>query len=106
MYVWMQGRRTPHGARGLKLQVSLVERIRLMSHPAWGAWIETRISATARRDTPSRTPHGARGLKHIHIGEVRTLSVSHPAWGAWIETARDGGIRGRYYVAPRMGRVD
>ena len=76
-----------------------------MSHPAWGAWIETWATIAASLDIPS-----------------------HPAWGAWIETSFDRritkrncrtppGVRGlkpadyplltnRTFVAPRLGCVD
>ena len=33
-------RRIPHGMRGLKLLMVCRCRLRLMSHPAWDAWIE------------------------------------------------------------------
>ena len=33
--------RTPRGVRGLKLDSDKLENCKPMSHPAWGAWIET-----------------------------------------------------------------
>ena len=55
-----------------------------MSHPARGAWIETR--------TKERI--------------ITILRRSHPARGAWIETMnREDGYK-VVYVAPRPGCVD
>ena len=36
-------RRAPHGARGLKQQRILFDKMAKMSRPAWGAWIETNL---------------------------------------------------------------
>ena len=38
----------------------------MMSHPAWGAWIETTYTIYSIEDI-----------------------MSHPAWGAWIETLEE-----------------
>ena len=54
-----------------------------MSHPAWGAWIETVVSPTVAMPLPS-----------------------HPAWGAWIETAPVTIPLMSAQVAPRVGCVD
>ena len=36
---------------------------KMLSHPAWGAWIEIYITNLIKKTYPSRTPHGVRGLK-------------------------------------------
>ena len=54
-----------------------------MSHPAWGAWIETLLSIY-------------RKVTHM----------SHPAWGAWIETIVSRQFLTSPKVAPRLGCVD
>ena len=56
-------RRTPCGVRGLKLRLPCMRLYRSMSHPVWGAWIETGI-----------------------IIPMQLEALSHPVWGAWIET--------------------
>ena len=79
-----QGRRTPHGVRGLKLDDVKKGLVVLKSHPSRGAWIEIVLPLRAVRSTVRRTPHGVRGLKYA----------------AAAEAAR------RYGVAPLTGCVD
>ena len=75
--------RSPHGERGLKYPMVKTMGFRLMSLPAWGAWIEI--------------------VPPLYIsGAVPSL----PAWGAWIEMARALFRRFSPSVAPRMGSVD
>ena len=57
-----QRSRTPHGVRGLKLEV--LQPLECF---------------------PRRTPHGVRGLKLQVLLEPAIVTGSHPAWGAWIE---------------------
>ena len=84
-------RRSPHGERGLKLQLcQLVQRQR-QSLPPRGAWIEI----TIRPERPSawwgRSPHGERGLKSGVAGkDVVLILRSLPPRGAWIEIAFPG----------------
>lgn len=40
--VWLYSR-TPHGVRGLKCALPRLLRDCLVSHPAWGAWIEINV---------------------------------------------------------------
>ena len=84
MYNFLRdGRRAPHGARGLKQPEKVKQAVTDASRPAWGAWIET-----------------------VYGECYACKKKSRPAWGAWIETssARQGMLEDR--VAPRMGRVD
>ena len=55
------------------------------SHPARGAWIETRCHFQEKRNTLSHPARGAwiETMKMIH---ARNSHTSHPARGAWIET--------------------
>ena len=55
--------RTPCGVRGLKLRNLPLLPCPSLSHPVWGAWIETLIPE-----------------------EIELNTMSHPVWGAWIET--------------------
>ena len=55
----------------------------MLSLPAWGAWIETRINRIAHKD-----------------------AWSLPAWGAWIETSASLNPTSAKSVAPRVGSVD
>ena len=55
--------RTPCGVRGLKHVDLWRGATVVMSHPVWGAWIET---------------------SYLCINA--NVIVSHPVWGAWIET--------------------
>jgi len=55
----------------------------MVSHPAWGVWIETKV------------------LTDDHIN-----CASHPAWGVWIETTIRLNAPRSKRVTPRMGCVD
>ena len=57
---------------------------RWLSHPVWGAWIET--------------------LEFAMV--LYSDSKSHPVWGAWIETRRMTEKQKPSVVAPRVGCVD
>ena len=58
-----------------------------MSHPVWGAWIETVTQEVGRLGQMRRTPCGVRGLKLAVLFICVLVDVSHPVWGAWIETS-------------------
>ena len=77
--------RTPQGVRGLKFLIPKHCMMRLMSHPARGAWIEIFRNAHAKQPIAS---HPARGA-WIEIDGVCNKEAeqreSHPARGAWIE---------------------
>ena len=75
--------RAPHGARGLKFHLEIINGLLETSRPAWGAWIE--ISA----------------ILHFDM-----FAKSRPAWGAWIEIRPKWASVAACKVAPRMGRVD
>ena len=75
--------RSPHGERGLKLNIKGADNELVASLPAWGAWIEI----------PKVCPPGKN-------------SKSLPAWGAWIEIFLNSLIFPSSVVAPRMGSVD
>ena len=57
----------------------------MLSHPAWGAWIEIFSSFFSFFQEQGRTPHGVRGLKLSGVAATVDTIESHPAWGAWIE---------------------
>ena len=98
------------------------------SHPARGAWIETKAGlvnmANSMGRTPPgvrglkrsagksaifyncRTPPGVRGLKHHRHGRDVPFCLSHPARGAWIETDKKAPSDKFDDVAPRPGCVD
>ncbi len=75
--------RTPRGVRGLKRYLVTMSKNFALSHPTWGAWIET----------------GVASLMNGIIG-------SHPTWGAWIETALLKINIRLIIVAPHVGCVD
>ena len=77
--------RTPLGARGLKLQDTSIKIDYEKSHPARGAWIETK-PLNQIKNLNSRTPLGVRGLKLVPARHAIHSKESHPARGAWIET--------------------
>ena len=56
--------RTPHGVRGLKCLVGSHVLNGDRSHPSRGAWIEIVESPHGIRPRVGRTPHGVRGLKY------------------------------------------
>ena len=99
-------RRTPHGVRGLKFTVALVQLILHESHPAWGAWIEIAQEPIQVASRAGRTPHGVRGLKLTKAEAADWRRGSHPAWGAWIEMHHAACKERNRIVAPRMGCVD
>ena len=91
----VRNRRAPHGARGLKLCVILRHVHLHQSRPAWGAWIETCLSAPFPCSCTSRPAWGAWIETLTQL--LRLLGgLSRPAWGAWIETRR------RRFGAPRV----
>ena len=75
--------RTPCGVRGLKQCLCLIKKIAKVSHPVWGAWIETALQRV-----------------------FAPLPQSHPVWGAWIETFASVASENTKDVAPRVGCVD
>ena len=77
--------RAPHGARGLKLTVSSLYLLLVLSRPARGAWIEMTFSRVYHLGHESRAPHGARGLKYRQKEQNEAPAQSRPARGAWIE---------------------
>ena len=97
--------RAPHGARGLKLRVSvhLVKLIRRAPHGARG--LKRQRTYDEIRQS-SRAPHGARGLKRQLADEDGRMTRSRPARGAWIETMMSLKQVQQVQVAPRTGRVD
>ena len=78
------GRRTPHGVRGLKSKR-----------------VQEKLSSTA-----GRTPHGVRGLKLPACQTLTSYRWSHPTWGAWIEIPVVPLWCFSGDVAPHMGCVD
>ena len=77
-----------------------------MSHPARGAWIETRPPMDRRLARARRTPRGVRGLKPPRSSWRAVRWASHPARGAWIETSSFPRLSAGRHVAPRAGCVD
>ena len=57
-----------------------------MSHPVWGAWIETMVWLVA--PLPSKKSHPVWGawIETYISSMYALLPTSHPVWGAWIET--------------------
>ena len=55
--------RSPHGERGLKLDVDAALVTMTQSLPSRGAWIEIKILPLRRSMYICRSPHGERGLK-------------------------------------------
>ena len=53
----------------------------LLSHPAWGGWIETPTEMKLTTMWASPTPHGVGGLKLDELGTYIWDEKSHPAWG-------------------------
>ncbi len=80
--------RAPHGARGLKLLMVLLQICLDLSRPAWGAWIE--INGSKQDGLERKRSRPAWGA-WIEIFARRCYpairSMSRPAWGAWIEIA-------------------
>ncbi len=76
-----------------------------MSRPAWGAWIETPMTA---RQTPPQMSRPAWGawIETTDPCCGKLVNASRPAWGAWIETSALLSALTQKIVAPRMGRVD
>ena len=75
--------RTSHGVRGLKLVYFCTTISAILSHLAWGAWIEI----------PRKS-------------WIVWVLESHLAWGAWIEMSGMVAEFADGIVAPRMGCVD
>ena len=75
-----------HPAWGAWIEISqfFSSASQLKSHPAWGAWIEIFPEAPPVPYLVRRTPHGVRGLKYLIRDRVLNA----------------------YLVAPRMGCVD
>ena len=80
--------------------------LRILSHPAWGAWIEIYNPICENVEDIGRTPHGVRGLKFYCSEVTPRFPPSHPAWGAWIEITHVLQYKDTLRVAPRMGCVD
>ena len=78
-----EGRRAPHGARGLKCD-----------------------NEALVHDQVGRAPHGARGLKYVLCPAAQIAVGSRPARGAWIEIVARQYRKMPHQVAPRTGRVD
>ena len=78
----------------------------MLSHPAWGGWIEIDLAAVTKDADGSPTPHGVGGLK-LH-GVLRLVSdiASHSAWGGWIEILISSSMSCMHVVPLRMGWVD
>ena len=73
----------------MKLGVSFRAQNSVMSHPAWGEWIEILAAWALSRPAFSLTPHGVSGLKLPFCLFIAKTSESHPAWGEWIEISTD-----------------
>ena len=106
--------RSPHGERGLKLDVNIAEElVRHVSLPSRGAWIEIQYQRAAAPSTTSlpsrgawieirgvpccgtpgigRSPHGERGLKSGTVtAQPAGGEPSLPSRGAWIEIRAAG----------------
>ena len=59
---WAQSR-SPHGERGLKLDLSITLKAWYSSLPPRGAWIEISLPGMRRNEGQVAPPHGERGLK-------------------------------------------
>ena len=120
--------RTSHGVRGLKCVTPNFANCKIMSHLAWGAWIEISRNISSISAASShlawgawiemnnsmfrchaqfrRTSHGVRGLKYRMLSVSYNAILSHLAWGAWIEICDKVNYDYQRGVAPRMGCVD
>ena len=100
----------------------------ILSHLAWGAWIEMQYIILCTREPTvaprmrcvdwnlmpicnlkppcSRTSHEVRGLKLRGKGYYLITVSSHLAWGAWIEISVVAWRNLAEIVAPRMRCVD
>jgi len=58
----------------------------IWSLPAWAAWIETIERRPGSDPEWRRCPRGQRGLKQERHGNPAGVPLSLPAWAAWIET--------------------
>ena len=115
---------TPHGVSGLKFKEAEQQVQAQLSHPAWGEWIEIKVTYKADRSTTSHPAWGewiemktsaacnARLRSHPAWGEwieispaqpLRQATLSHPAWGEWIEILLAFGVGTGKPVSPRMG---
>ena len=83
--------RTPHGVRGLKLEVPAGQQTAGVSHPSRGAWIEICVSLLVL--VPSAKSHPSRGawIEITRRTGSPLPSRSHPSRGAWIEIGVPGG---------------
>ena len=92
--------RSPHGERGLKSEyirktirkllslpawgawIEILDaeglNAKYESLPAWGAWIEMRLGTLYQNNTACRSPHGERGLKSGPLPPSRSTSGRSP----------------------------
>ena len=61
----------------------------MLSHPAWGEWIEMPAEMQASTICWCLTQHGVSGLKSVRCLSPKHYIQSHPAWGEWIEMRRE-----------------
>ena len=87
------------------MTLCLPRKHRLKSLPAWGAWIEIRLSRQLADCTLSLPAWGA-WIEINPPGLPLRCQPSLPAWGAWIEINGDIDVPLDVNVAPRMGSVD
>ena len=57
-----------------------------VSHPVWGAWIETDFESPCNFVQVSHPVWGA-WIETAHAKVANDTIQSHPVWGAWIETS-------------------
>ena len=67
--------RAPHGARGLKQLANLTPFLRVLSRPAWGAWIEIHDDIQRRHGEGGALLCRACGLKILLIIEDSCCSL-------------------------------
>ena len=70
----------------MKLPLRQLIDVKVKSHSARSAWIETLIVSTSPDGSTGRTPQGVRGLKHHGVRTTGKDRGSHSARSAWIET--------------------
>ena len=78
------GGRAPHGARGLKLALDVLDDRTNGRAPHGARGLKPLYDGRCRL-LRRRAPHGARGLKQRYFEERIHGKWSRPAWGAWIE---------------------